>query len=170
MVKGTESHESPGASGVQLGSVIGPILFLVYINNLPVCVKLDVRLFANDTIYILYWQIAAAQDHITRHKDFYHLVQWTQDWGTDFHPGKGNFIAGPRLNRYNSIMMAHSFKLQARCGPLFKMVHSLVGINIGHYTKPVLGSSYMDQIICVVIHFMSLVLGTLLQINLSNYP
>ena len=53
VINGTNSDEVPVSSGVPQGSVLGPILFLAYINDLPEQVKSRVRLFADDTAMYL---------------------------------------------------------------------------------------------------------------------
>ena len=58
--EGMYSDWAPVISGVPQGSVIAPILFLIYINDLPNNLKSTVRLFADDTI--IYMTISNGTD------------------------------------------------------------------------------------------------------------
>ena len=48
-VKGSSSTWKPVESGVPQGSVLGPILFIIYVNDIPDIVKSSVWIFADDT-------------------------------------------------------------------------------------------------------------------------
>ena len=49
MIRGEKSQWLNVYSGVPQGSVIGPILFLIYINDLPTGIKSKINIFADDT-------------------------------------------------------------------------------------------------------------------------
>ena len=73
-------------SGVPQGTVLGPLLFLLHINDLPNCVKSRVHLFADDCL--LYREINTFQDHWTLQQDLRQLEEWASDWGMKFNPTK----------------------------------------------------------------------------------
>ena len=73
-------------SGVPQGSVLGPSLFLVCINDLPGTVSSPVRLFADDTA--IYRPITTGQDQTHVQKDLQQLETWEKNWDMSFHLGK----------------------------------------------------------------------------------
>ena len=99
VVDGAESDSLPVTSGVPQGSVLGPAMFLVYINSLPKGVNSTVRLFAHDTV--IYREISAEEDHHTLQADLDTLVQWERGFSMEFHPKKCNILR-VSLSRYPS--------------------------------------------------------------------
>ena len=90
VVNGENSKWAPVLSGVPQGSVIGPILFLIYINDLPRDVGSTVRLFADDTI--MYRTINSERDGVSLQQDLNQLAAWEEKWQMKFHPKKCSVI------------------------------------------------------------------------------
>ena len=86
LVDGESSSETAVISGVPQGTVLGPILFLVHINDLPDCVTSSVRLFADDCL--LYRTIETIEDHLALQTDLTALGKWADDWGMKFNATK----------------------------------------------------------------------------------
>ena len=61
-------------NGIPQGSVIGPVLFLVYINDLPAKLQSKVQLFADDTIVCM--AVTNETDAAILQKDLKLLEEW----------------------------------------------------------------------------------------------
>ncbi|MEW8544204.1 MAG: reverse transcriptase family protein, partial [Candidatus Thiodiazotropha sp.] len=88
IVDGASSEKAPVISGVPQGTVLGPLLFLLFINDLPACVNSRTRLFADDCI--IYRPIKMLQDCQQLQYDLVNLAEWESTWGMAFHPDKCN--------------------------------------------------------------------------------
>jgi hypothetical protein len=86
IVDGASSDPAPVISGVPQGSVLGPILFLVFINDLPLQVQSKTRLFADDCV--IYREIHSENDCRALQEDLNKLAEWEKKWGMSFHPEK----------------------------------------------------------------------------------
>ena len=90
MLDGVSSEAVSVDSGVPQVSVLGPGLFLFYINDLQSRLTSKVRLFADDTI--IYLTIANEDDASTLQEDLNKLGQWENEWCMKFHPDKCNVL------------------------------------------------------------------------------
>ena len=86
VLNGVKSDKIAVSSGVPQSSVLGPILFLAYINDLPDQVKSRVRPFADDTA--IYLAISSEGESVTLQIDLHTLEVWEKRWDMSFNPSK----------------------------------------------------------------------------------
>ena len=68
------------------GTVLGPILFLKFINDLPTNITSSIKLFANDCVP--YRPINSAGDQFALQCDLDQLEKWASTWQMKFAPTK----------------------------------------------------------------------------------
>ncbi len=86
VLQGTNSEWLPVISGVPQGSVLGPVLVVVYINDLPDEVKSKLFMYADDTKVIR--RVGNGDDGMELQKDLEHLCEWAKVWQLNFNVGK----------------------------------------------------------------------------------
>ena len=87
VVDGSSSESARVRSGVLQGTVLGPLLFLTYSNDLPSTVSSQVRLFADDCLLYRPIKCRADQEQLQLH-DLSALQDWADRWGMCFNPSK----------------------------------------------------------------------------------
>ncbi|MES9994057.1 MAG: reverse transcriptase family protein, partial [Candidatus Thiodiazotropha sp.] len=86
VLEGECSPDVRVTSGVPQGSVLGPLLFLLYINDLPENIHSQVRLFADDTA--VYLTVENQKDSNILQDDLDTLQKWERTWDMEFNPNK----------------------------------------------------------------------------------
>ena len=86
VLEGNSSSTNPVGSGVPPGTVLGPLLFLVYINDMPGYARSQTRLFADDCL--MYRKVSSTSDCTQLQEDLDNLIQWEQQWQMQFNPDK----------------------------------------------------------------------------------
>ena len=90
-MRGKDIYPCQVQSGVPQGTVLGPLLFLEYINDLPSQVSSSVRLFADDCL--LYRTIHGPHNTGQLQEDLANLQSWENMWGMRFNPDKCEVIS-----------------------------------------------------------------------------
>ena len=108
VLDGKSSQEYSFNVGVPPGSILGPSLFLLYINDLPDNVICDIAIYADDiTLYSkfdqacdLWQQIELASE---LESDLRDTVDWGKKWLVDFNAGKTQLVLFDWSNNNGSI-------------------------------------------------------------------
>ena len=78
ILKNSVSQWLPATSGVPLRSILGPTLFLIYVNDLPDYLSNTAKMFADDTK--AYSTIDSKDDCHVLQKDLNNLASWSRTW------------------------------------------------------------------------------------------
>ena len=121
VVDGEVSSWKPVLSGVPQGSVLGPILFLIYINDLEEGVTGNILKCADDTK--LFRKVKEVGDKQKLQDYIDKLVKWSEKWQMLFTFGKSDTPRGGnpyfslkiRINLYPSFMHRCIAKTFTRC-------------------------------------------------------
>lgn len=108
VIDGAQSSEESVLSGVPQGTVLGPLLFLLHLNDLPsvldpgtVC-----RLFADDCL--LYRNIRSIADQLQLQQDLLNLEKWAANWGMKFNAKKCYIMT---VHRSKAPPLTHFYQL-----------------------------------------------------------
>ena len=110
VLDGQASDPVPVLSGVPQGSVLEPVLFLIFINDLPDNIRSSVRLFADDCV--LYRNINSLTDCQILQEDLNSLAQWEADWQMKFNIAKCHSMRVTRHLPSNQIHFSYSLHQQ----------------------------------------------------------
>ena len=129
VVNGQKSRLSSVASGVPQGTVLGPVLFSLYINDMAEDINSEIRLFADDCV--CYRSIQSTNDTKILQADINRLGRWARKWGMRFQPVKCNMTT---LSRKKALKYGNTYSLE---GSVLETVPSIkyLGVTITNDLK-----------------------------------
>ena len=144
VVDGEVSNWKSVLSGVPQGSVLGPILFLIYINDLDDSITSNILKFADDTK--LFRKVNTDGDKQYLQNDLDRLVKWSEKWQMLFnfgkckclHTGHGNLNANYKMGdtvlgttvkeKDLGITISADMKVSEQCGIAASMGNQILGL------------------------------------------
>ena len=92
VIDGICSQTQYTKAGIPQGSRLGPLLFLIYINDISSYVtSSSIRLFADDCF--IYKNISSIIDSVSLQSDLDSIQLWSDHWLLKFNPSKCNIIS-----------------------------------------------------------------------------
>ncbi|KAK8727094.1 hypothetical protein OTU49_009939, partial [Cherax quadricarinatus] len=110
-LNGVKSERGSVTSGVPQGSVLGPLLFIIYINDLDEGITSDISKFADDTK--IGRIIDSNVDVRELQKDLDKLYSWSEKWQMQFNVDKCKVLKlgsvhNPSTYKLNNVELSHT--------------------------------------------------------------
>ena len=109
VVNGEKSSAGNVISGIPQGTVLGPLLFVIYINDILDNIDSEGLLFADDAK--IYRKITCRDDAKILQDDIQKLEAWSDLWLLKFHPDKCHLLT---LGKFENIMHCHRYKVSEK--------------------------------------------------------
>ena len=106
IVNGSKSGIGMVLSGIPQGTVLGPVLFVIYINDLLDNISSKSLMFADDTK--VFRQINSPNDSKQLQQDLVELEKWSDTWQLHFNTDKCHVLT---LGNYENIDHAYRYKI-----------------------------------------------------------
>jgi hypothetical protein len=106
VINNTQSKTELVTSGIPQGSVLGPTLFIIFINDLPEVCKSYVKIFADDTK--IFNAIKSSDDATILQEDINKLVDWSEKWQLPFNMSKSKILHYGRNNPENEYLIGET--------------------------------------------------------------
>ena len=104
VVNGSKSAPSPVISGIPQGTVLGPVLFVIYINDLLDNISSGGLMFADDTK--IYRRITTRDDALQLQADINKLEEWSKLWQLHFNHDKCHVLT---MGKFENIQHAQRY-------------------------------------------------------------
>ena len=111
VVGGVSSFEVPIQSGVPQGTVLGPLLFIIFINDMKLSVKGSIiRLFADDTRILKH--IGSTDDTLVLQSDLSSVIKWAKKNNMSLYEDKFELL----IHKHNpqNLLLEHAFTVQCQ--------------------------------------------------------
>ena len=143
-VEGVTSSWTDVKSGIPQGSVLGPILFVIFINDMPNNLLSNCKMFADDAKVSRV--VNNFEGHETLQSDLYKMCQWSQRWQLPFnehkckcmHLGKHNpkmtymmknhILASTSAEKDLGVMVDDSLKFHKHTAAAVRKANTILGI------------------------------------------
>ena len=100
IINGKESTIIEINAGVPQGSIIGPLFFLIFINDIVTDIGCSIKLFADDTtVYVIIEDINTAAENLN--SDLNKVHTWSKKWLVNFNPQKTETLLITRKQEQN---------------------------------------------------------------------
>ena len=142
------SSPVPVLSGVSQGTVLGPLMFLLYINGITQGIDSPLRLFADDCL--LYGVINSVEESNRLQGDLDRLSEWANIWQLKFNVSKCIVICCTRSQTPCTYSVIHDYLLNNHILKISDQHTYLVGVIIHKsqsYTSQILSPKHLEHLI-----------------------